>query len=117
VLAGQASGGGYLIDQMILEDVLGVLFAELTRNDIFEPLGMTRTSFESPWPEHLRDDAAAGHGDDVVAHPPGSLISAEPGAGGLHSTTPDYARFGPDGRVAVLEVFENDTCILAAERI
>jgi hypothetical protein len=28
-----------------------------------------------------------------------------------------HARFGPDGRVAVLEVFENDTCILAAERI
>ena len=87
------SGGGYLIAQMLLEDVLGVSFAELAHERVFEPLGMTRTSFARPWPPDLRDDGAAGHGDDGVAHAPGSLVSAEFGAGGLHSTAADYARF------------------------
>jgi CubicO group peptidase (beta-lactamase class C family) len=87
------SGGGYLIAQMLLEDVLGVSFAELAHDELFGPLGMTRTSFARPWPLELRDDAAAGHGDDGVAHPAGTLVSAEAGAGGLHSTAVDYARF------------------------
>jgi CubicO group peptidase (beta-lactamase class C family) len=87
------SGGGYLIAQMLLEDVLGVAFADLAHDELFEPLGMTRTSFARPWPVELRDDAAAGHGDDGVARPPGALVSAESGAGGLHSTAADYACF------------------------
>lgn len=96
------SGGGYLIAQMALEDVLGVPFADLADEMLFGPLGMTRSSFRQPCEPRFRDDAAAGHGDDGAPRPPGSLVAAELGAGGLHSTARDYARFLLAARAAWL---------------
>jgi CubicO group peptidase (beta-lactamase class C family) len=87
------SGGGYVIAQLVLEDVLGRPFDELAEELLFTPLGMTRTSFHRPLPDRLRDDVASGHGDDGRPFPGGWGLSSEMGAGGLFSTAGDYARF------------------------
>lgn len=87
------SGGGYVIAQLVLEDVLGTAFDELAQQMLFGPLGMTNSSFSHPLVPRLRGDVASGHGDDGRAHPGGWSISSEMGAGGLFSTARDYATF------------------------
>lgn len=87
------SGGGYVIAQLVMEDVLGRPFDEIAEEFVFGPLGMTRSSFHHPLLPRLRDDVAAGHGDDGRPHPGGWMISSEMAAGGLFSTAADYARF------------------------
>ncbi len=87
------SGGGYVIAQLVLEDVLGTTFDRIADEHLFTPLGMTRSSFVHPLTPRLRDDVAAGHGDDGRPHPGDWMISSEMAAGGLFSTARDYARF------------------------
>lgn len=87
------SGGGYVIAQLVLEDVLQRPFDELADELLFTPLGMTRSSFHRPLLPRLRDDLAWGHGDDGRPFPGGWGLSSEMGAGGLFSTAGDYARF------------------------
>ncbi|WP_108810884.1 serine hydrolase [Sphingorhabdus sp. Alg231-15] len=40
------SGGGYTILQLVIEEVSGLSFADHMKQRIFEPLGMTRTTFD-----------------------------------------------------------------------
>ena len=87
------SGGGYVISQLVLEDMLGRPFADLADEMLFTPLGMTRSTFSHPLPPRFRNDVAGGHGDDGRTHPGGWMVSAEAGAGGLFSTARDYATF------------------------
>ncbi len=87
------SGGGYLIAQMVLEDVLGIGFDDLAEQMLFGPLGMTNSSFTQPLAPRLRSDVASGHGDDGRPHPGGWSISSEMATGGLFSTARDYATF------------------------
>lgn len=87
------SGGGYVIAQILLEDVLGTTFDRIADEHLFTPLGMTRSSFVHPLLPRLRDDVAAGHGDGGRPHPGEWMISSEQAAGGLFSTARDYATF------------------------
>jgi CubicO group peptidase (beta-lactamase class C family) len=87
------SGGGYVIAQCVLEDVLGRNFADLAEEMIFHPLGMTRSTFRSPLPTGLRGNVASGHDPDGQPYPGGWMVSSEMGAGGLMSTARDYATF------------------------
>ncbi|MFN6120850.1 MAG: serine hydrolase domain-containing protein [Actinomycetes bacterium] len=87
------SGGGYVIAQLVLEDVLDATFDRIADEHLLTPLGMTRSSFVHPLTPRLRDDVAAGHGDDGRPHPGDWMISSEMAAGGLFSTARDYATF------------------------
>ena len=91
------SGGGYLIAQLVLEDVLGVPFAELAERTLFGPVGMTRATFHHPLPSTylsaIDGNIASGHGDDGVAFPGGWAIAPEKAAGGLCCSARDYANF------------------------
>lgn len=91
------SGGGFLIAQMLLEDVTGESWPELARRNIFEPLGMTRATFAKPLPDEylaaIDGDIASGHVDDGTPFPGGWPIPAEMAAGGLCCSARDYARF------------------------
>lgn len=87
------SGGGYVIAQFVLEDVLGTTFDRLADEHLFTPLGMTRSSFVHPLLPRLRDDVAGGHDDAGAPIPGGWMLSSEMAAGGLCSTAGDYARF------------------------
>jgi len=93
------SNGGYLIVVQLLEDVLGVSFQDITREALFEPLGMDSSTFEQNLPEDLQRRTATPHGWDVETwwESPGLIAEThiqDPGYGGLWTTTPDLARFG-----------------------
>lgn len=45
------SGGGYVIAQLVLEDVTGLSFSALMQRDVLAPLNMTRSSFQAAPPE------------------------------------------------------------------
>jgi CubicO group peptidase (beta-lactamase class C family) len=86
------SGGGTMIVQLMLEEASGKAFAPLARELIFEPLGMTRTTFENPLPEPLHANAAVGHENGRAI--PGKWVCVPAlAAGGIWTTAPDYARF------------------------
>ncbi len=88
------SGGGFLLAQMALEDMTGKSFDVLSDELIFQPLGMTRSTFQSnPLPDRLTRNVASGHGPDSAPLPGGWHVSPEMGAGGLFTTAADYARF------------------------
>jgi CubicO group peptidase (beta-lactamase class C family) len=77
------SGGGYAIAQQLIEDVTGAPFAEAARALVFEPLGMTRSTFLQPPPEALR----------VAVAQTGWRFYPECAAAGLWTTPADLARF------------------------
>lgn len=54
------SGGGYALVQLLLEDVTGKPLAELARELVFEPLGMTDSTFEQRAGHRYPEQAAAG---------------------------------------------------------
>jgi CubicO group peptidase (beta-lactamase class C family) len=87
------SGGGYLLAQMVLEDVLGRPFPELADEMIFAPLGMHRTTFRREPPDAFLADIASGHPGDGTVCAGGWMYAAEAGAGGLFSSARDYATF------------------------
>jgi CubicO group peptidase (beta-lactamase class C family) len=86
------SGGGTLIVQLMLEEASGQPFAQLARRALFEPLDMTRTTFENPLPDAWRDNAAVGH-EDGDALPGKWVCVPQLAAGGVWTTPGDYARF------------------------
>ena len=87
------SGGGYLLAQMVLEDVLDRSFEDLADKMLFAPLGMRRSTYRHPLPAQYHHDVASGHGDDGRPTPGGWMIAPERAAGGLFSTARDYATF------------------------
>ena len=87
------SGGGFVIAEMLLEDVTGRRFDQLAEELILGPLGMSHTTFVNPLPERFRHNVASGHDHNGSAHPGGWLVSPDMGAGGLFTTAADYARF------------------------
>jgi len=95
----------------VSSDIMGVLVArasgmgleEFFRQRIFEPLGMTETSFSVAADKHHRLPTAYGvsikNGEKVTIDLPGDTAYATPprfpsGGGGLISTTQDYLKFG-----------------------
>ncbi|WOE75879.1 serine hydrolase domain-containing protein [Alterisphingorhabdus coralli] len=88
------SGGGITVSQVLVEDVTGMSYAEAARAYVFEPLGMTRSTFASPLPE--------SHGNIAKAHdkqgrpkalPRGYESFPEIAASGLWTSASDMARF------------------------
>jgi|GEM_PF-1053301 len=90
------SNGGYLIVVQLLEDVLGKPFSEVMEEAVFEPVGMTNSTFEQKLPAELEARAAKPHGWDVIAwrESPGLVGEThiqDPGYGGLWTTAHDLA--------------------------
>ncbi|HVN42983.1 MAG TPA: serine hydrolase domain-containing protein [Steroidobacteraceae bacterium] len=87
------SGGGYVLAEILLEDLTGRSFADLAEEYIFQPLGMRHTTFANPLPERFHGNVASGHDATGKMHPGGWLVSPDGGAGGIFTTAQDYARF------------------------
>lgn len=99
------SGGGYMIVQQLLEDVVGQPLEEIVQNAVFDPWGMAASTFESPLPEALRATAAPGHRADGSAIPGGWHTYPEMGAGAsMWSTSPDLAQFA----IKVMRSYQGD---------
>ena len=87
------SGGGTTVTQLLLEDVTGNDFPALTRNQVFKPLGMNRSTYQNPLPlSHGNIAKAHDENGEVTALPRGWHAFPEMGASGLWTTPSDYAR-------------------------
>lgn len=88
----QYSNFGYLVIQLLLEDVTGKPLEEIARETIFEPLGMRHSTFVHPLPAGSGYAEAYPHDTEGVVHEP-TLHPTAVGNGGLMTTPGDLARF------------------------
>ncbi len=86
------SGGGYCIMQLLLEDVSGLSFPELTRQTVLAPLGMTQSSYEQPLPDSWQAHTATGYLPDGSKVEGQWHIYPEMAAAGLWTTATDLAQ-------------------------
>lgn len=85
----QYSGGGYTLMQLAIERTTKRRYADLARELVFQPLGMTHSSVTlSP---AIVADAAQGHGDDGAPVPMRYYVEQAPSA--LTTTINDFARW------------------------
>jgi CubicO group peptidase (beta-lactamase class C family) len=84
------SGEGFQLAQLVVETVTGKSLTPLMEEDLFSPLGMTRTSMN--WEPRFERDFANGY--DELGKSLGPQKRSKPGAAGFMQTTlHDYATF------------------------
>jgi CubicO group peptidase (beta-lactamase class C family) len=87
------SGGGVTLMQQALSDARKRPFADIMRDDVLRPIGMTRSTFEQPLPASFDRNAARAHSRDGKAMGPKWHVYPEMAAAGLWTTPTDLARF------------------------
>lgn len=93
------SGGGYVVVQLMIEDVTGRPFAPVLRETVLDPLGMDRSTFEQPLPDNRAGEAATGHYAGLQKLVKGPTVKGrwhvypEQAPAGLWTTPTDLARF------------------------
>ena len=87
------AGGGTTVLQQVLEDVTGRPFADLLRELVLEPLGMSSSGYTQPLPDELHDEAAVAHRSDEAPVEGGWHVYPELAAAGLWTTPGDLARY------------------------
>jgi CubicO group peptidase (beta-lactamase class C family) len=95
------SGNGYLVIQQAMIDATGKPFPALMRELVFDPLGLSDTTFEQPLPADRAARAAAGtllNGNPVAGK---WRIQPEMAAGGLWTTVTDLATLAIDVALTV----------------
>jgi CubicO group peptidase (beta-lactamase class C family) len=96
------SGGGYVIAQLLLEDVTGVPFGQLMRQSVLQPIGMTRSTYEQPLPAARMTQVALPYDADGSLLPGGPRIHQEMAAAGLWTTPSDLARYAIEVQHALI---------------
>ena len=87
------SGGGVIIMQLALMDLVGNPFAEFMRSTVLEPLGMSDSFYEQPLPPALASRAARAHDGEGKSMGASWHVYPEQAAAGLWTTPGDLARF------------------------
>lgn len=92
------SGGGTTIIQKLIEDLYcapgsNETYASLAKKHIFDPLGMTQSSFEFKVPGTTGAEVQKGHHKNGDVIPGNWRMFPELGAGGLWTTSKDLAKF------------------------
>ena len=90
------SGGGFLLLQKLLEDQSRQSFEELMQESLFQPLGMTHSTFAQPLGPTLKASAALGHDEQGAPLPGGSRTYPELAAAGLWTTPTDLTHWITD---------------------
>ena len=80
---------------LIIENVSGLSFNDYVQQNIFDPLGMTYTSFAEPLPPELLDHMATSYTVEAGAYveKPFEIIANFGPAGSQSATSPDMVRF------------------------
>lgn len=86
------SGGGYCVMQLLLEDVMGQSFPELTQQTVLAPLGMSHSSYAQPLPTSWQAHTATGYLPDGSKVEGQWHIYPEMAAAGLWTTATDLAQ-------------------------
>jgi CubicO group peptidase (beta-lactamase class C family) len=87
------SGGGFVIVQQVLSDVIGIPFPKLMHDLVLGPLGMEHSTYQQPLPPELLAQAATPYRADGTAVPGGPHVYPELAPAGLWTTPSDLARF------------------------
>jgi CubicO group peptidase (beta-lactamase class C family) len=87
------SGGGVTLMQLALSDARGRPFADIMRDDVLQPIGMKRSSFEQPISPENDRNAARAHDDEGQSKGSKWHVYPEQAAAGLWTTATDLAKF------------------------
>ena len=86
----------YVVLQKVAEERSGQPFNAVMREFVFDPLGMTRSTFAQPLPESRCSEAAVGHDDEGKPLPGGWRVYPEAAASGLWTTPREFAVYLAD---------------------
>ena len=89
----QYSGGGYVVVQVLMTDVLHRTFKSLADELVLQPAKMVSSTFEQPLPRELWSRAAVGHLSNGTPLSGSWHTLPEQAAGGLWTTSTDLASF------------------------
>jgi len=88
------ANGGYLVLELLVEDVTGETFAHFMKHAVLDPIGMKDSTFDVPLPPTWASRAANGYWEDGKSGiTPGKFVEPNLAAGGLWTTPTDLARF------------------------
>jgi CubicO group peptidase (beta-lactamase class C family) len=87
------SGGGVTLMQQALSDARKRPFADIMRDGVLRPLGMTRSTYEQPLPAPFDRNAARAHSGEGKSRGAKWHVYPEQAAAGLWTTPSDLARF------------------------
>jgi CubicO group peptidase (beta-lactamase class C family) len=110
---GNYTNAGYLILQLLVEEVTGQSFADYIRDAVLDPLGMQHSTYR--WLPELQTTLASGY---QISGKPTELRSYPEAAGGLYATAADIATWlaagmaGPNGEPAGRNVLQPQTVAL-----
>jgi CubicO group peptidase (beta-lactamase class C family) len=106
------SGGGYVIIQLLMMDVLGRPFEAIMRDSVLAPLRMSRSTFEQPLTAEFESKAARAHPGGHREDAPWRVEPAQ-SAAGLWTTPTDLARFA----IEVQKSFRGDPGSILPSRL
>lgn len=90
----------FVVVQQLMEDATATPFAALMAELLFEPLGMTGSSFDQGFPETSGRPVAVGHDEQGEPLPGGWEVRADPAAAGLWTTATDLAQLTREIHIA-----------------
>jgi CubicO group peptidase (beta-lactamase class C family) len=113
------SNTGYNLLAMVVEKASGVSFAEFSRRELFEPLGMTRTQWRDDFTRMVKGRAQAYTRGDSAWHQQMPFENVH-GNGGLLTTVGDLLRWNQaltDGTLAGLDTLETQGVLTGGRKI
>jgi len=87
------SGGAVMIQQLALMDAVGRPFADIAREWVLAPVGMTNSTYEQPLPAARQKQAALAHSRTGARMDAPWHVYPEQAAAGLWTTPTDLAKF------------------------
>jgi CubicO group peptidase (beta-lactamase class C family) len=96
------SGGAVMVQQLALMDAVGQPFAQIAREWVLDPIGMTNSTFEQPLPAARAAQAARAHNGKGARSKDPWHVYPEQAAAGLWTTPTDLARFAIEVQLSVL---------------
>jgi CubicO group peptidase (beta-lactamase class C family) len=87
------SGGGFVVTQLLLQDVTGQAFPKIMHDLVLGPIGMTHSTYEQPLPPDRLSEVAMPYRQNGEAIPGGPHVYPEMAPAGLWTTPSDLARY------------------------
>ncbi|MCW5588110.1 MAG: beta-lactamase family protein [Legionellales bacterium] len=107
------SGGGYEVIQLLIKSQASHSFPDNVQKFILTPLGMLHSNYDQPLAPKLMDNAAWATGSNGTSFPYKWRVVPEYAAGGLWSTSSDFAKFV----IAVMKAYEGKPNAFLSQRI